>query len=67
MWLKILEISYNKNSEHKSDFFDSKIETGIYYFQKIITKTHFLKNNILTGASSYNNYKDKYFDSGFQL
>ena len=67
MWLKILEISYNKNSEHKSDFFDSKIETGIYYFQKIITKTHFLKDNILKGASSYNNFKNKYFDSGFQL
>tara|TARA_B100001123_G_C14870395_1_gene851712 strand:- start:123 stop:752 length:630 start_codon:yes stop_codon:yes gene_type:complete len=67
MWLKILEISYNKNSLSKSDFFDSKIETGIYYFQKIITKTNFLKDNILSGASSYNNYKNKYFDSGFQL
>ena len=43
MWLKILEISYDKISINKSDFFESKIETGIYYFQKIIPKPKFLK------------------------
>ena len=67
MWLKILEISYDKNSTNKSDFFDSKIDTGIYYFQKIITKTNFLKENILSGASNYINYNDKFFDAGFKL
>ena len=66
MWLKILEISYDKNSVNKSDFFESKIETGIYYFQKIIPKTNFLKENILSGASNYINYKDKFFDVGFK-
>ncbi len=66
MWLKILEISYNKNSVNKSDFFESKIETGIYYFQKIIPKTNFLKENILSGASNYINYKDKFFEVGFK-
>ena len=66
MWLKILEISYDKNSVNKSDFFESKIETGIYYFQKIIPKTNFLKENILSGAANYINYKDKFFDVGFK-
>ena len=66
MWLKILEISYDKISINKSDFFESKIETGIYYFQKIIPKTKFLKENILSGASNYINYKDKFFDVGFK-
>ncbi len=66
MWLKILEISYDKNSNNKSDFFESKIETGIYYFQKIIPKTNFLKENILSGASNYINYKDRFFDVGFK-
>ena len=66
MWLKILEISYDKISINKSDFFESKIETGIYYFQKIIPKTNFLKENILSGASNYINYKDKFFDVGFK-
>ena len=66
MWLKILEISYDKNSANKSDFFESKIETGIYYFQKIIPKTNFLKENILSGGSNYINYKDKFFDVGFK-
>ncbi len=65
MWLKILEISYDKNFTNKSDFFESKIETGIYYFQKIIPKTNFLKENILSGASNYIKYKDKFFDLGF--
>ena len=65
--LKILEISHEKNSTNKSDFFDSKIDTGIYYFQKIITKTNFLKENILSGASNYINYNDKFFDAGFKL
>jgi len=66
MWLKILEISYDKNSTNQSDFFKSKIETGIYFFQKIIIKTNFLKENILSGASNYINYKDKFFDVGFK-
>ena len=66
MWLKILEISYDKNSTNKSDFFESKIETGIYYFKKIIPKTNFLKENILSGASNYINYKDKFFEVGFK-
>ena len=66
MWLKILEISYDKNSTNKADFFESKIETGIYYFQKIIPKTNFLKENILSGGSNYINYKDKFFDVGFK-
>ena len=63
----IREISHDKNFTNQSDFFESKIETGIYFFQKIIIKTNLLKENILSGASNYINYKDKFFDSSFKL
>ena len=66
-WLKILNISIEKNKNKKSDFLNSKIATGKYYFSKVLPKTSFLKEHILSGASNYNDYKDDYFDSGFAL
>ena len=66
-WLKILNISIEKNKNQKSDFLNSKIATGKYYFSKVLPKTSFLKEHILSGASDYNDYKDDYFDSGFIL
>ena len=65
-WLRILDISIEKNNSKKSNFYNSKITTGKYYFNKILPKTSFLKDNILNGATLYNNYKDDYFESGFK-
>ena len=35
--------------------------------QENCTKTSYLKNHIMSGASNYNDYKDNYFESGFAL
>ena len=67
MWLKMIAISKEKISEKNNIFFETKIATGEYFFNKILPKTSFLKKNIIGGASEYNDYKDKYFDSGFNL
>ena len=66
-WIKILKISMLNNKDKKSLFLDTKISTGKYYFAKILPKTSFLKENILSGASNYNDYKDSYFESGFTI
>ena len=67
VWLKMLDISdkLNKNTQ-SNDFLKTKISTGKYFFKKILPKTSYLKNHILSGASNYNDYKDNYFESGFQ-
>ena len=62
-----MEISFEKNIENESDFFKSKIATGSYYFNKILPKTSFLKDNIISGATNYNEYNDKFFETGFNL
>jgi len=67
IWLKLLNISYKKNKTKPSNFYYAKIATGSYYFKKIIPNTSYLKEQILSGASNYNDYKDEYFDSGFTL
>ena len=67
IWLKLLNISYKKNKTEPSDFYSAKIATGSYFFKKIIPITSNLKDQILSGASDYIDYKDEYFDSGFIL
>ena len=63
----MLDISYKKNKDELNKFLNTKIATGKYYLNKILPKTSFLKNQILSGASNYNDYKDEYYDSGFSL
>ena len=67
IWLKLLIISIEKNNDNSNEFLKSKIATGKYYFNKVLPQTSFLKDHILSGASNYNDYKDEYFDSGFNL
>ena len=67
IWLKLLIISIEKNNDNSNEFLKSKIATGKYYFNKVLPRTSFLKDHILSGASNYNDYKDEYFDSGFTL
>ena len=65
IWLKMLNISYKKNKNRNTDFLSAKIATGKYYLNKVMPKTSFLKQHIFSGASSYNDYEDIYFESGF--
>jgi len=67
IWLKILNISFQKNKVESTNFLKTKIATGLYYFEKILPKTSYYKELILKGSSKYNNYKDDYFSSGFSL
>ena len=67
IWLNLLDISYKKNKDELNKFLNTKIATGKYYLNKILPKTSFLKNQILSGASNSNDYKDEYYDSGFSL
>ena len=67
VWLRMLTILIEKNNIKESEFLKAKITTGKYYFDKILPKTSFLKNHILSGASIYNDYKDDYFDSGYKI
>ena len=50
-WLKILKVSYEKLNTNKS-FFNDKINTGTYYFDKILPRvqSHYL--SAITGSNS---------------
>ena len=67
IWLKLLIISFEKRKKHPSEFLNTKIATGKYYFNKVLPKTSYLKENILNDSFNYKEYKDKYYDSGFIL
>ena len=67
IWIRMLKISIKKNNDKQSEFLTSKITTAKYYFDKVFPKTSFLKDHILSGASTYNDYKDDYFNLGFKL
>ena len=67
VWLKMLIVATEKNNEKNNEFYLTKIKTGKYFFDKILINTSYLKENILSGASIYNDYKDKSFNSGFNL
>ena len=68
VWLKMMANSLDKKNNDKNyTFLETKIATGRYFFNKILPKTSYLKKHIMGGASDYNDYNDKYFDSGFNL
>ena len=50
-WLKVLKVSYIKINENK-EFFEDKINTGSYFFDKILPRiqTHYLI--VISGSSS---------------
>ena len=65
IWLRLLEVSFRENKINSSEFINTKISTGTYFFNKVLPITSFLKENILSGISLYNDYKDEYYESGF--
>ena len=67
VWTQYAEISYNKGKEDPEGFYKAKIESGKYYMSKILPETGSLMSSILSGAKYYNEFDDKYFDSGFAL
>jgi hypothetical protein len=65
IWLKMTVIAFEKNENKNIQFLNTKVATGKFYFSKILPKTLYLKNHILSGAFNYIDYKDESFDSGF--
>ena len=67
VWTQYAEISFNKQNDDPEGFYKAKIDSGKYYMSKILPETGSLMSSILSGAKYYNEFDDKYFDSGFIL
>ena len=63
-WLQFINISLNKIDDNKDDFYLSKIQLGDFYLTKVIFETKKYKNNIYSSGILYNEFSDKYFESG---
>ena len=63
-WLEFISVSFNKNKEKKDDFYLSKIQLGDFYLTKLIFETKKYKNNIYSSGNLYNEFEDKFFESG---
>ena len=67
VWTQYAEISFNKLNDDSEGFYRAKIESGKYYINKLLPETGSLMSSIMSGAKSYNDYDDSYFDSAFKL
>ena len=67
VWTQYAEISSNKQNEDPEGFYKAKIASGKYFMSKILPETGSLMSSILSGAKSYNEFNDDYFDLGFKL
>ncbi len=63
-WLQFIQISLSKTENNKDDFYFSKIQLGDFYLTKVIFETKKYKNNIYSSGKLYNEFEDKYFESG---
>ena len=63
-WLQFIQISLSKTENNKDDFYFSKIQLGDFYLTKVIYETIKYKNNIYSSGKLYNEFEDKYFESG---
>ncbi len=63
-WLEFISVSFNNIKEKKDDFYLSKIQLGDFYLTKLIFETKKYKNNIYSSGNLYNEFEDKYFESG---
>jgi hypothetical protein len=63
-WLQFINISLNKIDDNKDDFYLSKIQLGDFYLTKVIFETKKYKNNIYSSGILYNEFSDKFFESG---
>ena len=67
VWTRYAEIAFNKQNDDPEGFYKSKIASGKYYILKVLPETGSLMSSVLSGAKSYNEYNDKFFDLGFNL
>ena len=67
VWTRYAEISINKQNDDPEGFYKAKLASGKYYMTKILPETGSLMSSILSGAKSYNEYEDVFFDLGFKI
>ncbi len=55
-WLKVLEVSYKNYNENKT-FYDSKINTAKFYFEKVLPRAEHHYKSAISGSSNIMNFK----------
>ena len=63
-WLQFIHVCLSKNEDNNDDFYFSKIQLGDFYLTKVIFETKKHKNNIYSSGKLYNEFEDKFFESG---
>ena len=55
-WIKILEVSF-KDYETNKEFYDDKINTAKFYFEKVLPRVEFHYKSAISGSSNIMNFK----------
>ena len=55
-WIKVLEVSYNEYEANK-DFYDDKISTAKFYFDKVLPRTEYHYRSAISGSVNIMNFK----------
>ena len=55
-WIKVLEVSYNEYEANK-DFYDDKISTAKFYFDKVLPRSEYHYKSAISGSTNIMNFK----------
>ena len=55
-WIKVLEVSYKEYDSNK-DFYEDKINTAKFYFDKILPRSEYHYKSAISGSSNIMNFK----------
>ena len=55
-WIKVLEVSFKDYSENKN-FYDDKIDTARFYFDKVLPRVEQHYKSAISGSSNLMNFK----------
>ena len=55
-WIKVLEVSYKEYDSNK-DFYEDKINTAKFYFDKVLPRSEYHYKSAITGSSNIMNFK----------
>ena len=55
-WIKILKVSFNEHDSNK-DFYDDKINTAKFFFDKVLPRAEYHYKSALSGSSNIMNFK----------
>jgi hypothetical protein len=54
-WIKVLEVSYKEYDSNK-DFYEDKINTAKFYFDKVLPRSEYHYKSAITGSSNIMNF-----------